>query len=265
MATTPSAEQVIEIASLSQMLAANEFEKLGLLGGGLDKRHARMLYVERKSLEWMYGLSSSEETLIKVSNYVYALCGMFGLKAQYLINTGTAGVITPVIAAAGFSFDYLIPVGAADFDSATTYDDPRIVGKSIVVFWNNIPRYLVAGEWDYTATGIEILIDGFDATAPEYADAQFYIYIVNPVATAANSQSETFSLQYYGVGTETFFTSPDLVNREVLEVIRTTGYGVITSGAPAALQALFTAPSGRIDFAASNPLETNELVIVLYK
>ena len=75
-------------------------------------------------------------------------------------------------------FVYLIPITGADFSDATNYNDTRIVGKQLQIFWNDINRYLEADEFENTSTGINILVPGFDASAkPTYS---LVIYIVNP-------------------------------------------------------------------------------------
>lgn len=90
---------------------------------------------------------------------------------------------------------YLSPfikqITSADFTDATHYDDPDIVFGSpnpvVKVFWNDVPRFIYDGtdgtplEWEYTATGINILIPGFDATSNDY---NFMIFIDASVATS---------------------------------------------------------------------------------
>lgn len=80
---------------------------------------------------------------------------------------GSGGTITPTI-----------KVTQANFTGATSYNNPLIVGKSLAVFLNNIPKYLeiVDGEYSTTSTGINIDLAGFDATANNYT---FYITILN--------------------------------------------------------------------------------------
>ncbi len=67
----------------------------------------------------------------------------------------------------------LIKVKSANFTDATHYDNPLIVGKPLAIFFNNVPKYLDDDEWAATGFGINILIDGFDATANDYT---FYIH-----------------------------------------------------------------------------------------
>jgi hypothetical protein len=190
---TYTTSEVINIAKVSQYLAAQFLAKNGLFGGGgIDRRLPRMLYIERKSIEWLYDLDPSDTSLVGTTNYVYALCGRFGLEAARIIASGNGGTVVPVTPPTGFSFEYLIPITASMFSSATEYNDARIVGKTLQIFWNNVNRYieLSDGEWNYTPTGIEILIEGFDAQTTN-TDAVFKIYIVNPTENEEDAASGT--------------------------------------------------------------------------
>jgi hypothetical protein len=197
---TPQA--ILDIARVSQYMVANDQQRRGLLSGGTDPRWSRMLYVEKGSLEWILGLSPSHATVEKTAYYVYALCGKWALLAQAAMRaagvvpgggtTSDGSVINPETGSAvAFDFEYLIPIKGTDFATATTYNDTRIVGHSLQVFWNEVNRYLEWGsEIGYTDTGIEILIDGFDA-ATTHSDATFKIYIKDPDVYSDAPSGET--------------------------------------------------------------------------
>jgi hypothetical protein len=125
--------------------------------------------------------SNGEPSLVDTSNYLYALCAPYNLKAAYLINnastsivvspTNTTGIITP------------IRITENDFVDATNWHGQNSVSQPILpnyrlqVFANFVARYLLQGtEWQRTALGIQILLPGFDATQNQY---EFYIDI-NP-------------------------------------------------------------------------------------
>lgn len=177
MADTYTTPQIIYIAKISQQLAQVDIMKKGLFGGGMDVRLPRKIYMIRQNVEWLYDLDSTDTTLLDTGRYLLAICGKYAMAAAVIMNSGTGGG-TAVVPATPFTFDYLIPITSSDFATATTYNDTRIVGKGLAIFWNDIPRYIIEGsEWALTATGIEILIPGFDATTTTYT---FYIYIIDP-------------------------------------------------------------------------------------
>lgn len=105
MLHTPS--NVITIAKICEYLSANDIDKKGLYGGGIDLSLSNKIYNIRKSLEWYYNKciedqyvfdstfdptfgnpvsNSNEETLYKVSNYLYALCAPYNLQAQLILG-----------------------------------------------------------------------------------------------------------------------------------------------------------------------------------
>lgn len=88
MIHTPS--NVINIAKICQYLAYNDIEKNNLYGGGIDLSLPNKIYNIRKSLEWYYNQypvsPNIEDSLYKVSNYLYALCAPYNLQAQLIIG-----------------------------------------------------------------------------------------------------------------------------------------------------------------------------------
>ena len=272
MATLKTPAQIIDIAKLSQFYAANFIGNGSLFSPELDPRWARILYVERKSLEWMYDLDPTNSTLQKVANYVYRLCGRAGLKAAAVLGGGAGGsgtIITPTTPTTlGFRFLYLIPITAADFTTATEYDNPDIAGKELQVFWNNIDRYLEIGtELLYTPTGFTVFIDdgsggnSFNAFTTN-TDAEFKIYIVHPEGTSISSPTQGY-YPYTGIGGETSFSNSVLVGKTVVFVLRGTAYGVVASS-PATNEVMFDTTTGTVTFNSGNPINAGEFIIVPY-
>lgn len=89
----------INIAKISQYLVSADLIKSGLWGGGQDLAFARKLYVIRKSVEDVYNLDSSDSTLYATSTYLYALCAAYNTQAEYILNSGTGGVVPPILPA----------------------------------------------------------------------------------------------------------------------------------------------------------------------
>lgn len=169
----PSISDIISIAKISQYLCSNVIEKSGLYGGGVNNRLPQLLYCVRRNVEWAYGNDNDYEDIQALANYLYALCAPFNAEAIVILNSGNGGnVISPINPTLGV---YLIPITSADFTDDTNYDNPLIVGKRLAIFWNDIPRYLNDDEYEMTATGFNILIDGFDAQNNDYT---LYIYII---------------------------------------------------------------------------------------
>lgn len=185
----------IEIAQASQFLAANDIAKGGLYGGGISARLPRLLYMIRKNVERLYGLDPSDSTLTKTSNYMYSLCAPFSLRAQAILGGGgTIASVVPVSATSVFP----IYITQANFTTATDYNDTRIVGQNLMIFYNEINRYLIPGtEWSYTATGVSITLPGFDATDPS-ASMNLMIEKVTAGASAGGAGDSVLISTYYG-------------------------------------------------------------------
>jgi hypothetical protein len=86
--------QIINIAKVSQYLVANNTSAGALYGKRLNPRLTRMLYMERKAVEWMYNLQNNNPTLAATGNYLYSLCE-FNAEASAILNNGGGGSIVP--------------------------------------------------------------------------------------------------------------------------------------------------------------------------
>jgi hypothetical protein len=120
-----------------------------------------------------------DPSIISTSNYLYALCAPYSLKASYIINNFTNGSTSPTSALT--SIVSPLRITQNDFATATQWDGQNSVNQVIYssyklqVFANFIARYLTEGtEWVRTSNGINILLDGFDANTNDY---EFYIDI----------------------------------------------------------------------------------------
>jgi len=80
--------QIILRAEISQYLAVIAIKRGGAFGGGIPANLPQLIYEVRKTVSRVYDLDPTNSTLTNTSNYLYALCGQFGLQAEYLQNTG---------------------------------------------------------------------------------------------------------------------------------------------------------------------------------
>lgn len=212
---------IINIAKGSGYMVANDIARGALFGEKLDPKWNLRLYMERKAVEWMYSMDPAYSGLTGKANYLYALCGGYGRRAAAVLQaaSGIGTVITPTRPsdATATEFVYRIPITGAQFYNATEYRDPRIVGHSLGVYWNDINRevQLDSAEWTYTPQGIKILVDGFDATTT-HAAADFVIYINDPdivatgTVTSPSESSSGTSVAYAG-GPATYALSANTV------------------------------------------------------
>lgn len=119
--------------------------------------------------------------LENAANYLYALCGAYSLKAANILNV-SAGGASVIVGPGGSAIKSPIMITSADFADATNWNGANSDGVTIQpyytlqVFADSLnQRFLQENtQWKRTAQGIEILIDGFDATDNDYT---FYIYI----------------------------------------------------------------------------------------
>ena len=120
---------------------------------------------------------TQDPSITRTANYLYALCAPYNQKAAYIINNFANGGTSPTSALNAIVSP--LRITQANFATATVWNGQNSLNQPIFsyyklqVFANFIARYLIEGtEWERTANGINILLEGFDATANEY---EFYI------------------------------------------------------------------------------------------
>lgn len=136
-------ENIIQVAKVSEYLAANDIAK-GTLFGQKAKpapETAKIIYMERKAVEYMYDRDPSNETLTATANYLYALCNRYVLQAQVVVNGSTGGgeVVTPGgTPSSWLYYDYFI----TEEDVTNNFISiPALVGKQVMqVFMSGILR-----------------------------------------------------------------------------------------------------------------------------
>lgn len=172
---------IITWAQISQPLAAiGEAKKKALNRGSFDTDLHTKLYVERKSLEWEYAQDPASDNLFQIGNWVWALSGIYGLQAQFE-DTGSGATITPLSPSSTGGVISPVYVVSSDFVDATNWQGQNAEGQTLLatdilkVFWDDAQIFLEEDtQWTRTATGVNILEAGFDATANDYT---FYIFI----------------------------------------------------------------------------------------
>lgn len=97
-------QQIINIAKISQYLVVCAIERGGLFGKGIPQQLPLLLYQVRKNVERQFLLDPNEENLIKVSNYLYALCGQYALFADNINQGGQIAPIAPPVAVSPYQF-----------------------------------------------------------------------------------------------------------------------------------------------------------------
>lgn len=172
--------EIIDIGDVSTYLALNKISRGTLFGGNTDPRLGLMLAMETDAVRWQNDFDSTDTSLTQTANYLYGLCGALGVQANAIISGGSSGsVITP---SSIVSIVSPIMILGSDFADATHWTGTNSLNQviessyTLQVFWNDVQRYLLPGEWIRTSTGFQILIVGFNATTT-HIDSAFFVDI----------------------------------------------------------------------------------------
>lgn len=163
-------QEVIDRGNVSIYLSGNDNAKGSLFSPRLAAPSSPVsIAIVTSALTWGFeGGAQTDQNVRAMANYLVWLCGMYGQQAQAILSGGGGGSVTPINP--GNPSVLPLYLTSADFADATNYNNQDIVGKNVSLFVNElIQQWLFApNDFVYTATGINVIFDGFDALTEDY-------------------------------------------------------------------------------------------------
>lgn len=168
----PTVTTILTLAPGASYLAANAVAKGTLFPNNkINPILPQQIYAVYFILKKIYDIDPNYDGLVPCSNYLWELMGKWGLAAQGLSGSG-GNVPSPTPSSQG----YPIYITQANFTTATFYPNANIFGTNIIIYLNELNRYLIPGiEFSVSSTGITIIntpggqyLDGFDALTNTY-------------------------------------------------------------------------------------------------
>ena len=170
-----SVENIIRIAKVSQYLSAIDVANGNLFGKRIAPSTPVILYCERKAVEWLYNLDTTDSTLTGTANYLYSLCRGYNLKANSVTGGGTVSPINPVTAPD--PYDFVVSASSFMVTGATTKNFPSTwVGYNLLFVRNGIPQSTVNTGGSYYSWNRNTAVLTISPAA--VADEQFQFYPV---------------------------------------------------------------------------------------
>lgn len=174
----------ITYAKISQYLADNErAQKLLLQGGAFapTAKLARLIYITRKAVNYIYTANSSDETLIDTALYLYKLCGKYIAQAKVILGQGGSGaIVNPSTGGAtsltGIFVQFKIGdpganMNAGDTVLTLTYNDPIAGTVSVDLDGVELPQNdntMISYTVVYSSTNVVITFNAPVATLQLY-------------------------------------------------------------------------------------------------
>ena len=156
--------QKLDIASISEYLCYADIAKGGLYFKGIDRQLPLKIYNIRKSVAYWYDLDPSDDTLITTSNYLIALCGIWGLKAQEIVTS--AGTIASISATTPPTpLQFIVAASGTTFiDGQSSATLTSFIGYNLLFARGGIPQSTVSSEpsyysWDKNTGALNISPD----------------------------------------------------------------------------------------------------------
>lgn len=145
----PSTSQTIDYANTALYLASDGVAKGSLFPNITDPKITMKIYMEKKAVEWMYGIDPSDSTLTVTGRYLYTILGKYGTKARGIVSGGGGSVdagttiITPP--------PYMFYVSASSFivTGQSTKVITAYIGYNLIFVRGGVPQSTVNGGFSY--------------------------------------------------------------------------------------------------------------------
>jgi hypothetical protein len=266
---------IISYAKLSQFLSRKDVYVRAALGKGIDDRLPQLLYIERKSLEWVYNQNPNDANLPKAGNYVLSLCGKFLMQALQAVGGGVsvnANVISTVSAKSAIEIPVRFVVGDSGAlliagGKTLTISDTNILDNSVKVFVNNEKLYPNRNDRfsytvSYSSTSIIIQFNqgAEDTWAYDISYEKEGGAVIAPAvsSTVANVLEPVY---YLATGSEgNTLTRSDLIDANIWLVFRDGMPVVKVASSPAVGQFSFDKTTGTITF-GGDALSSGQVIV----
>jgi len=164
--------QILLRAEISQYLAQISIIKGGVYGGGTPAYLPSLIYDVRKSVERVYTLDPTNSALIKIANYLEAICGAYWGRASFLVNTGGS------IPATSNTTFFGAPVS---WTYVATADGEYIINLGLpsgaIVWWaQKSIQTLAPTDWNWVYPNITLL-NGISLSNEETLNYSYYLPI----------------------------------------------------------------------------------------
>lgn len=166
----PSVARILQIAPMACVLSANASAKGQLFGGKVDPLNPQRIYNVYKVLKTIYDKDPNYDGLQVRADYLYELLKKYALRAAAIVDGGGGGSVAPPTPTPDSNI-YPFIITSVDFESdGVSYNNPDIVGDNLMIFINEwSQQWLTApASFVYTATGIKIVLIGFDANTADF-------------------------------------------------------------------------------------------------
>lgn len=159
----PTNAVILANAPIATVLAGNRIAKGVMFGPPIDPQLDQKIYSTYFVLKKIYDLDSNYTNMTVYCQYLWELMSRYGIMAYGYTGGGQVSPVTPT------GQGYPIYITSADFTTATLYPNTHIFGTNVIIFLNEINRYLIpVTEFTVDSTGVTITLAGFDATSFDY-------------------------------------------------------------------------------------------------
>jgi len=223
-------KQIINIAKVSEYLAQNAVTTNEIFNtGSLDPSLPQKIYAENAALAWCYTNNPTEPTLTQVANWVYQLCGYYGVLARSIVTQSSGNIIynptTGELLNGILMVQNQFTIGESNAPLAVggttfTITDSRIVAGSFLMTVDGLQIPQGATNQNsytilYSSSSIIVTLN-FPAQA-----GQVFIYEYNKGLATSNTSGKTLqpTLYHTFVGSASSYAFSQLINVPITDLV----------------------------------------------
>jgi hypothetical protein len=144
----PTVTEIINLYSTAQYLAAVDIAKSGLNAKGVDINLPYKIYNIGKSVSERYSKDPSDTSLTDTANYLYALCGKYGILAQGVSGVAGNSVVSGSVTSPE-PYNFIVDGSSFMLNGESSKTITSFIGYNLLYVRNGIPQTTVNTESSY--------------------------------------------------------------------------------------------------------------------
>lgn len=143
----PTTAQILQLAPIAQYLASNNVAKRQLFGGGFDTNLPTKIFAVNYVIQEIYSFDPTYTGLDACAQYLWQLCGRWGLAAQQISGSGsTAGSSSGSTAS---RIDFIVSVSSYIPTGDASKTITQFIGFNVDFIRNGVSQSTISTESSY--------------------------------------------------------------------------------------------------------------------
>ena len=138
----PTISQIVAAYPIAQYLAANDIQDKGLYGGGVNIPLPQKIRNIGDSVKRIFDNDPTDDSLQLTANYLWTLCGKYGLEALVIAGSASGGSVSPITPSSSLPLPIEFYVGASTLipTNGNSVTINSFIGYNLMFNRGNVPQ-----------------------------------------------------------------------------------------------------------------------------